>query len=45
MAFDDLFAIEARISEAYEEMAPLMTKTMADLLEEVGELQEMLGSP
>ena len=42
MAFDDLFAIEARISEAYEEMATADDQTMADLLEEVGELQERL---
>ena len=42
MAFDDLFAIEARIGEAYEEMATADDQTMADLLEEVGELQERL---
>ena len=42
MAFDDLFAIETRISEAYEEMATADDQTMADLLEEVGELQERL---
>ena len=42
MAFDDLFAIEARISEAYEEMATADDQTMADRLEEVGELQERL---
>ncbi|WP_028124936.1 ABC-F family ATP-binding cassette domain-containing protein [Eremococcus coleocola] len=42
MAFDDLFKDEARINEIYMQMGDADDQTMADLMEEVGDLQEGL---
>ncbi len=41
-AFDDLFVLEQKIAEAYDEMASCDEKRMEKLLEEVGEWQEII---
>ncbi|MDO4432589.1 MAG: ABC-F family ATP-binding cassette domain-containing protein [Aerococcaceae bacterium] len=43
-AFDDLFKIEERINEIYLSMAEADDSQMANLMEEVGELQDRLES-
>lgn len=41
-AFDDLFKVEARINDIYMAMGDASDEEMANLMEEVGELQERL---